>query len=351
MKVNLSFIMSSLFALLLIVTLSQSTSKYSRELNEEVSLSNGNIDKPFRMYKLNQLWEKASKRLSGQKLKNLMTDLKDHDKQEINLKRLRTEGSDKDGMKEAAVRRNLKIILKKYGLEGDILNSENGNSVGDFKTFEKSIFRDKKLDKLWQKAMNTGFDEEQLKLLKEEFLHHQDKIDEYHRLITEHEIASIDTKKDELDNHLISFETTEKKKNITTGSMHQALEDKHFELKRNYEDLKTKVKDRTIRPKGKEFEEANVQKLWNLALAGDFTRDELESLRDELTHYQTRIKKLHFFEEQLNNERLTGKDTVNQPDDVKVSSHIERKVKELNYKVDKVHNELEKRILKRHVEL
>ncbi|XP_053201279.1 alpha-2-macroglobulin receptor-associated protein-like [Panonychus citri] len=117
-------------------------------------------------------------------------------------------------------------------------------------------------------------------------------------------------------------------------------------------DLKTKMKDRSTKLSGKEFEETNVQKLWDLALNADFSREEIESVRDELTHYENRIKKLRFFEEQLNAERFVDKETVNiSEDDAKLSEHIKRKVKELNYKVDKVHNNLVDKILKRHNEL
>jgi hypothetical protein len=47
----------------------------------------------------------------------------------------------------------------------------------------KSLFKDKKLNKLWEKAEKSGFNEKELKALKEEFVHHQDKIDEYYMLM------------------------------------------------------------------------------------------------------------------------------------------------------------------------
>lgn len=47
----------------------------------------------------------------------------------------------------------------------------------------KSIFKDKKLNKLWEKAEKAGFDQKELKALKEEFVHHQNTIDEYYMLL------------------------------------------------------------------------------------------------------------------------------------------------------------------------
>jgi len=47
----------------------------------------------------------------------------------------------------------------------------------------KSVFKDKKLNKLWEKAEKSGFDQKELKLLQQEFQHHQDKIDEYYAVL------------------------------------------------------------------------------------------------------------------------------------------------------------------------
>lgn len=46
----------------------------------------------------------------------------------------------------------------------------------------KSIFKDKKLNYLWTKAEASGFTMEELLALREEFTHHQEKIDQYYEL-------------------------------------------------------------------------------------------------------------------------------------------------------------------------
>lgn len=50
---------------------------------------------------------KPFQRLTEPKLKSLFSELKIHDKEEITYKRLKSEGSDKEGLKEAEMRKKL----------------------------------------------------------------------------------------------------------------------------------------------------------------------------------------------------------------------------------------------------
>lgn len=48
----------------------------------------------------------------------------------------------------------------------------------------KSLFKDKKLNKLWERAeISGGFTPEELQTLKEEFQHHEEKVNFYFNLI------------------------------------------------------------------------------------------------------------------------------------------------------------------------
>merc|ERR1719188_2965370 len=67
-------------------------------------LSYKGLDRPFRINKVNLLWEKARLKLTEGKLKSLYSELKMQDKQELTLKRVRAEQGDKDGAMEAEVR-------------------------------------------------------------------------------------------------------------------------------------------------------------------------------------------------------------------------------------------------------
>lgn len=55
-------------------------------------------------------------RLTDPKLKSLYSDLMIQDKEELTLKRLKSDGSDKEGLKEAEIRRKLTNIMSVYGL-------------------------------------------------------------------------------------------------------------------------------------------------------------------------------------------------------------------------------------------
>lgn len=130
-------------------------------------------------------------RLSETKLKSLFGELKLHDKEEITWKHLRAEGRDKDGTKEAELRKKLLNIMGMYDLLDQVEDMADPHKTRPFKPLNeatdkhinKSLFKDKKLNKLWEKAETAGFTQEELMALKEEFGHHQDKIDQYYALL------------------------------------------------------------------------------------------------------------------------------------------------------------------------
>lgn len=126
-------------------------------------------------------------------MKSLFGELKIQDKEEVTWKRLKSEGKDKDGLKEADLRKKLLGTMSLYGL---LEHFENGENVPKYKHLKdsytgsddyinKSLFKDKKLNKLWAKAETAGFTSIELEALKEEFTHHQDKIDQYYSILEE----------------------------------------------------------------------------------------------------------------------------------------------------------------------
>lgn len=104
---------------------------------------------------------------------------------------MRAEGKDKDGLKEAELRKKLLNIMSMYNLLDQADNVSDPEKARPFKPLNeasdkhinKSLFKDKKLNKLWQKAETAGFTQEELLALREEFGHHQDKIDQYYSLL------------------------------------------------------------------------------------------------------------------------------------------------------------------------
>ncbi|XP_029662643.1 uncharacterized protein LOC115235150, partial [Formica exsecta] len=67
------------------------------------------------------------------------------------------------------------------------------------------------------------------------------------------------------------------------------LREKHLELKNKFDRL-----DRLTAkgPNHRDFIESKVQGLWKIALEAKFSSEELESLKEELLHYESRLLKL-----------------------------------------------------------
>ncbi|KAF4532393.1 hypothetical protein B566_EDAN003845 [Ephemera danica] len=181
----------------------------------------------------------------------------------------------------------------------------------------KLIFKDKKLNKLWLKAERSGFTvAAELKTLHEEFTHHQDKIDQYQSLIG-------DGDKDRA-----------KKK------------EQHKEIRDGYDRLHRLAAQG---PANKEFVEPKVQGLWRIATQANFSAHELESLRVELMHYENRLLKLRHLqaEAQMNSDK--DKKSEGKPSEAELL-HMD-KIKKQARKAEKLHYDLEARIMQKHVEL
>ncbi|KAF2364937.1 Alpha-2-macroglobulin receptor-associated protein domain 1 [Trinorchestia longiramus] len=318
------------------------------------------MKKPFRMAKINLVWEKALQQLSDKKLVILMSELKVQDKQELTLKKHKAEGGDKDGQMEARLRKSLQEIMVKYKL-GRTAEDDETNSVGvPDKELLHVLFKDKKLNKLWAKAEQSGFTQEELKALKEEFQHHQDKIDQYYDLLQSHRASSTQNNELPTIDNLDSLESNEV--SFPENSATNSIRDKHRNLKEGYHRLH---KLASSGAESKEFIEPKVAGLWKLAAAADFTQDELESLHTELKHYENRLLKVrHLTGEVLRLRKMGAEEDEDHPDP---EVRLEQKLAEVNESegerllqerlakqrrtVEKLHEDLETRILQRHSEL
>lgn len=128
-----------------------------------------------------------------------------------------------------------------------------------------------------------------------------------------------------------------------------ALRGKHQDIKENFDRLQLLASQG---PDSKDFVEPKVQGLWRIALESNFTPDELESLRVELRHYENRLLKLRHLqveavlheEKHKEKEKLYGAKTPGM-------QQLHDDIKKHARKVDKLHVDLESRIMQRHVEL
>ncbi|EEZ98539.1 alpha-2-macroglobulin receptor-associated protein [Tribolium castaneum] len=351
-------------------SISHCHNKYSAEANVKKSnddvdfrpVSLKHLDKPFRMAKLNLLWSKAVVRLSEPKLKSLFGELKLHDKEEITWKHLKAEGKDKDGLKEAELRKKLLTIMGSYNLldQADDVQDPSKyrahkplNEASD-KYINKSLFKDKKLNKLWEKAETAGFTAEELAALKEEFTHHQDKVDQYYALL--HDVKGKeqdDNTANSVDDGLDKFNTIESLEEPQANKDYldkvNLLREQHKDIRDGYDRLHLLA---AKGPNSKEFVEPKVQGLWKIAIESNFKPDELESLRVELLHYENRLLKLrHLQAEAALKEDLHKKKMEMAGGKTNGMQMMEDTIKKHARKVEKIHLDLETRIMQRHIEL
>ncbi|KAG8331263.1 low density lipoprotein receptor- protein associated protein 1 [Homalodisca vitripennis] len=123
--------------------------------------------------------------------------------------------------------------------------------------------------------------------------------------------------------------------------------DKHREIRDGYDRLhRLSVKG----PKSNEFVEPKVQGLWKLATETNFTSDELESLKVELFHYEKRLLKLrHLQVEAALAGDSRGKKQAGEK--LTLSEVNDETIKKQARKVEKLHLDLEARIMQKHIEL
>ncbi len=120
----------------------------------------------------------------------------------------------------------------------------------------------------------------------------------------------------------------------------------HRELKYGYDRLERMT---LLGPKSRDFEEPKVQGLWKIALKGDFTSEELESLRTELRHYEQRLQKLRFIQAQHSLQQ--AKTELGNKSEFQDANELRQRIKLQSRKVEKLHADLEARITQRHLEL
>ncbi|KAJ8336113.1 hypothetical protein SKAU_G00394560 [Synaphobranchus kaupii] len=222
----------------------------------------------------------------------LHSDLKIQEKDELQWKKLKAEGLDENGEKEAKLRRSFNVILAKYGMDGkkDTRGLES-NFLKDHDIKEGDMFDDPRLDKLWNKAKSSGkFSEEELLSLQREFQHHKEKIQEYNIVM--------DTVSRTEEGHKNAISPLQ-------GDMQEeALHQKHTELKEKMRNLNQGFERlRKLSHEGfsedSEFKEPRVIELWEMARRANLSGSELDSLKEELKHFETKVEKHQHYQEQL----------------------------------------------------
>ena len=205
---------------------------------------------------------------------------------------------------------------------------------------------------MWEKAQQAGLEDDELMLLKKEFQHHQDKVDDYHRL---KEMAENNQDGNRLSNDLHLNDDYDQEEAKARKTLNNELDGKiSKDIKKNYERLHRLA---TNTNPMKEFEEPKVNGLWKLAQEADFNADELHSLRKELKHYEQRLQKLHLLTAELDmvDKRRDDENDVEKDEEIWEKTdgrkRMDSKLKKHKDTVDKLHSSLKNRIAARHSEL
>ncbi|XP_068606728.1 alpha-2-macroglobulin receptor-associated protein isoform X2 [Brachionichthys hirsutus] len=316
--------------------------KYSREVNEKKPSGSDGQTMEFRISKLNQVWDKA-------KRAELHSDLKMQEKDELRWKNLKVGGLDDGGETEAQLRRGFNVILAKYGMDGkrDTRPLET-NDLKDHATKEGDAFDDPRLDKLWNKAESSGkFSSEELLNLRREFQHHKDKIHEYNIVM---ETVS---RTEEIHKNEISPAEGDSKTNV--------LQQKHTDLKQKMRDLNQGFERlRTLSHEGftedSEFREPRVIELWEAAKRANLTEDELDSLKEELHHFETKVEKHSHYQEQLqlSHQKLRHVEALGDKEHIKRNQEkyntLTEKTRQMGYKMKKHMQDLSNKISRQGLE-
>lgn len=316
--------------------------KYSRDVNEPKSSDGQKLE--FRIAKLDQVWNKANRmQLSPVRQSELHSDLKIQEKDELQWKKLKVEGLDENGEKEAQLRRNFNVILAKYGMDGKRdTRSLESNHLKDHDIKEGDTFEDPRLDKLWNKAKSSGkFSSEEMMSLKREFQHHKDKTHEYNILM------DTISRTEEIHKNEISALEGDTKEHV----LHQ----KHSDLKQKMSDLNQGFERlRKISREGfstdSEFREPRVIELWEAAKRANLSDNELDSLKEELRHFETKVEKHSHYQEQLelSHQKLQHVESLGDKEHIKRNQEkyntIAEKTREMGYKMKKHMQDLSNKI-------
>ncbi|XP_069561032.1 alpha-2-macroglobulin receptor-associated protein [Brachyistius frenatus] len=324
--------------------------KYSRDVNEQKPGGGDGQTVEFRVAKLNQVWEKAQRTpLSPVRQAELHSDLKIQEKDELQWKKMKVEGLDENGEKEAQLRRNFNVILAKYGMDGKRNTRPlESNFLKDHDAKEGDVFDDPRLDKLWNKAKNSGkFSNEELLSLKREFQHHKDKTHEYDILM------DTVSRTEEIHKNVISPLEGDAKEHV--------LQQKHTDLKLKMRDLNQGFERlRKLSHEGftedSEFREPRVIELWEAAKRTNLSNDELASLKEELRHFETKVEKHSHYQEQLelSHQKLRHVETLGDEEHIKRNQEkyntLAEKTREMGYKMKKHMQDLSNKISSRGLE-
>ncbi|GAB1608021.1 alpha-2-macroglobulin receptor-associated protein-like [Argonauta hians] len=295
---------------------------------------NAEFGRHFRMIKVQEMWTKAEKRLSGQPLADCYAALKVQDKLHFDLKWLKHKNKDKSMEKEVEVNKQLMAIAAKYDL-GDFSDLNKSNIPNSARNKITVHLKSRPLKKLWKQAHYSGFTDDELEKLKEEFLKHQERLDEYDKMKDElSELEKVTHNNLGSDDEIRTAHRQYKNKNKEMKAIHK-------ELHKNLEGLNRQVNEAKL---DEDFSDFRVYQLYAMAKQTAMSEDELERFKGELKSFQGRITKHETLQEMVKQSKDHFDKTIDDGNYPKKHTDLVDKAKHYNHLVKKYHNELFKRV-------
>ncbi|EGT38631.1 hypothetical protein CAEBREN_11162 [Caenorhabditis brenneri] len=189
-------------------------------------------------------------------------------------------------------------------------------------------FTDENLQKLWSQAQNGKFSNQELHSL-------HDELKEVERKMRVYEDQLEDFKK-------VPHENSIHHDIEHIGEKTKKLKAANRELNDHLDEVHRKVRSEEYSP----FSEPRVKRLWKLAQENEkLSQHELNVLKDELSHFESQLKKVEFHKEEVSRLQEDAEDRGKSKAQVYENLELSIKHEKLNRKVRKLEKYLEEKII------
>lgn len=293
---------------------------------------------PFRISRLNTVWNKALQIVPAEKLNALRADLTQQDRIELDAKHRKDDQSGVGAADlEIIAKHHFSKIIERYGLDG-VLDGEGvmSNELpedGSMDSNQHSELR-RKMDKIWRRASDARLPEADMNKLREKFMQQKAIVDDFERLKKEVERLDELTTNGKVDRRVYDDKNAE-------------LKNKYKMMRRGYDEMEQfagVLDDPTSA--GVEFTEPKVIDLWLRTRGMGLPPSTLEQVKRELGQLEQRIKKQSHFQNELRLRETELREETNRADH-KANDEVNRlreKVNELNFQIKKLHTDLKNRV-------
>jgi len=194
-------------------------------------------------------------------------------------------------------------------------------------------YEDERLDRLWQHAVDVGhYTKEELHSLHNEMQHMEKKFLEVRALSQKNREILRNLKDNESDIASENMVELSADTGLEAEELHEQLMEKESTINKQFVNMQETV----LNKKKSDFNDDRVSRLWDSAQTALFTADELQTVKEELSHFQRHIDKLNHWE--YMNSKLEGESHTEE------ALHAQDKINDLKRKVKKYHKTIGKKI-------